>query len=471
MKALYSLSPRQLRILLGLALFFTSVLAVLFAVALREQSQVAVITLLAVTPPGLGARSTPTASAIPPAATPASQLAAAPGATLTATLPAGLNPAHTQSTANEPPAITPLAPLTFTLSATASLSPTLTLSPTATITVTSSPSLPQGWPGNYPELTASKLSVHVIRNEDRLVMELVRRAHPRLIKALDDFSWLVEVKAVSPGTLTIGRLNDFESSSQEHWPETKDPVAAAEEYVAAHLDIYQRNPVVDYWEAWNEFVPVTPERWKWYALFEATRACLMQAHGLRAAVGGFAAGSPEYSEMALFVPALEAAHRCGGIFTLHEGVSPIIGCGVSATDPEVRIPGAPQFDNIPVGYITVRYRYWYEGYLKPRGLGDLPLVVSELAVGGIVPESPCNGPGGAGWKGYQSWWVQQGVGPTGPEAYVNVLAWYDRLMQKDPYVIGATIFTAGAISPDLGWTDADLHDALIPLMNYLLRER
>lgn len=443
----------------------------LFAVVLREQPDVAVITLLAVTPPGLGARSTPTPSAVPPTATPASQRAAAPGATLTPTPPAVLDPAQTQSIANAPPAITPLAPLTFTLSATAPPSPTLTVSPTATITVTRSLSLPQGWPGNYPELTASKLSVHVVRNEDRLVLELVRRAHPRLIKALDDFSWLVEVKAVSPGTLTIGRLNDAASDSKEHWPETKDPVAAAEEYVVAHLDLYQRNPAVDYWEAWNEFVPVTPERWKWYALFEATRACLMQAHGLRAAIGGFAAGSPEYSEMALFVPALEAAHRCGGIFTLHEGVSPIIGCGVSATDPEVRIPGAPQFDNIPMGYITVRYRYWYEGYLKPRGLGDLPLVVSELAVGGIVPESPCNGPGGAGWKGYQSWWVQQGVGPTGPEAYVNVLAWYDRLMQKDPYVIGATIFTAGAISPELGWTDSDLHDALIPLMNYLLRER
>lgn len=471
MKANHSLSPRQRRNLLGLALFFTSVLGLLFAAVLREPPDVAAITPPAVTPQGRGARSTPTPSAAPPTATPVSQLALAPGATLTATPRVTLNPAHTQSIANEPPAITPLAPLTFTLSPTASFSPTLAVSPTATITVTSSLSLPRGWPGNYPELTASKLSVHVVRNEDRLVMDLVRRAHPRLIKALDDFSWLVEVKAVSPGTLTIGRLNADASNSQEHWPETTDPVAAAEEYVLADLDIYQRNPAVDYWEAWNEFVPVTTERWKWYAQFEATRACLMQAHGLRAAVGGFVAGGPEYSEMALFLPALEAAHRCGGIFTLHEGVSPIIGCGVSATDPEVRIPGAPRLDNVPVGYMTVRYRYWYEGYLKPRGIGDLPLVISELAVGGIVPGSPCNGPGGAAWKPYQNWWVQQGVGPTGPEAYVNVLAWYDRLMREDPYVIGATIFTAGAVSPELVWTEFDLHDALIPLMHYLLRER
>jgi hypothetical protein len=291
------------------------------------------------------------------------------------------------------------------------------------------------------------------------------------MKGLDDVGWLAEVKGASPGTVTVGRLNSAAANAQETWPDTTDPVAAAEAYVSTFLDAYQRYPSVDYWEGWNEFVPVTTARGKWYAQFEATRACTMQAHGLRAAVGGFAAGTLEYTEMEVFLPALEAAHRCGGIFTLHEGVSPIIGCGVSATDPEVRIPGAPRFDNIPMGYITVRYRYWYEGYLKPRGLGDLPLVVSELAVGGIVPESPCNGPGGAGWKGYQDWWVQQGVGPTGPEAYVNVLAWYDRLMQEDPYVIGATIFTAGAVSEDLTWTDSDLHDALIPLMNYLLRER
>jgi len=325
------------------------------------------------------------------------------------------------------------------------------------------------WPDPLAGQTASKLGLHIVRNEDPYVIEFVRRVHPRVMKGLDDVGWLAEVKAASPGTVTIGRLNSAAANSQEHWPDTTDPVAAAEAYVSTFLDSYQRYPSVDYWEGWNEFVPVTTERGKWYAQFEATRACTMQAHGLRAAVGGFAAGTPEYSEMALFLPALEAAHRCGGIFTLHEGVMPIIGCGLGVNEPEL-IPGAPAL-SVPAGSIMLRYRFWYEGYLKPRGLGDLPLVISELAVGGIKPGSPCNGPGGAAWKEYQDWWVQQGVGPTGPQAYVNVLAWYDSEMREDPYVIGATIFTAGAVSPELGWTNFDMHDAIIPLASYEAGQR
>jgi len=310
----------------------------------------------------------------------------------------------------------------------------------------------------------------VVRNEDPLVMQMVRLAHPRLVKAVDDMAWLAEVKQVSPGTVTIGRFTRDESDALEHWPETHDPRAAAQAYVDRHLREYRFNAGVDFWEGWNEFVPVTPERWQWYAEFEATRACLMQQQGLHAAVGGFPAGTPEYDDMALFVPALEAAHRCGGIFTLHEGVMPIIGCGVSATDPEVRIPGSPPFD-VAMGYMTARYRYWYEGYLKPRGLGNLPLVISELAVGGIVEDSPCNGPGGADWKSYRKWWVQQGVAPTGEAAYLKVLAWYDQLMREDPYVLGATVFTAGAVSPEVGWSDFDVHDVLPLLTDYLLVNR
>ena len=302
-------------------------------------------------------------------------------------------------------------------------------------------------------------------------MQMVREAHPRLIKAVDDLGWLAEVKQVSPGTVTIGRFTNANSDFLNQWLVIKEPRAAAQEYVTRHLAAYRLNPAVDFWEGWNEFNAVADEDWRWFAEFEAERACLMQAHGLHAAVGTFPPGTPEYKHMALFAPALEAAHRCGGIFTLHEGVMPIIGCGVSATDPEVRIPGAPDFPGVAVGYMTARYRYWYEGYLKPRGLGNLPLVISELAVGGFVDGSPCNGPGGDDWKSYRRWWVQQGVAPTGEAAYLKVLAWYDQLMREDPYVLGATIFTAGAVNPDLGWLDFDVHEVLPLLTDYLLANR
>ncbi len=331
-----------------------------------------------------------------------------------------------------------------------------------------SPTPTPAWPEPLVGQTASKLSLHVIRNEDPYIMEFVRRIHPRVIKGLDDNAWLSEVKEVSPGTITVGRFSSPEADVQEHWPDSTDPVAAAQAYVDKFLERYRLNPGVDYWEGWNEFNSDIPARWEWFAKFEAERACYMQARGLRAAVGGFPAGTPEFGVMALFLPALEAAHRCGGIFTLHEGVYPIIGCGLVAHQPNI-IPGAPAL-SVPAGAIMIRYRFWYEAYLKPRGLGDLPLVISELAVGGIDSHSPCNGPGGADWKSYRKWWVQQGVGKTGPEAYVNVLAWYDAEMRQDPYVIGTTIFTAGAVSDYLGWTEFDVHEALIPLAWYAVSQ-
>jgi hypothetical protein len=326
-------------------------------------------------------------------------------------------------------------------------------------------STPQ-WPDGLDHQTASKIGLHTVTNNDPYIMEFVRRVRPRVMKAVDDLGWLSDVHLASPNTVTIGRIE----GQNESLADTTDPTAAAQAYVQAHLAQYRLNPGIDYWEGWNEYVAVTDAHWTWYAQFEAARVCDMQAQGLHAAVGGFAAGTPEYDKMGLFLPALDAAHRCGGIFTLHEGVSPLIGCGVFQDKAGI-IPGAPLFPGITLGYFMLRYRFWYEGYLKPRGLGDLPLVISELEVGGLVPGQSCNGPGGGGWKAYGDWWVQNGVGPDGPHAYVNLLAWYDSEIRKDPYVIGAEIFTAGAMNSGDSWNSTDVHDTIIPLAYYEVTQR
>ena len=335
--------------------------------------------------------------------------------------------------------------------------------PTPSPTEVAPPPLPApAWPDPIAGQTASKLGLHVIRDVDyAYAMEYVRRVHPRVMKALGEVGWLADVKAAAPGTVTIGRFD----GQAEHWVGTEDPVAAADAYVADNLERYQRNPGVDYWEGWNEYNPSSNEAWEWYAKFEAERACAMQAHGLRAAVGDFAVGWPNtYEQMGLFLPALEAAHRCGGILTLHEYNSPTFQCGVGVNVPGV-IPGAPQFDGVAMGYNTLRYRIWYEGYLKPRGLGDLPLVISELGIQGLAQGGPCNDPGGIGWKDYRDWWVGQGYGPDAGQAYINLLAWYDGEMRKDSYVIGAAVFTLGALNTGDQWYLFDLHDVL-PLLAF-----
>ncbi len=337
-----------------------------------------------------------------------------------------------------------------------------------TVAKTEPPPVPPtpDWPDGLSSQTASKLGLHVVRNNDPYIMEYVRRVRPRVMKAVDDVGWLSDVKQVSPNTITIGRFND----QNEDVLLVVDPVQAANDYIAAHLERYRLNPGVDYWEGWNEFVPVNNERLAWYAQFEATRACGMQALGLRAAVGGFSTGVPEYDEMPVFLPALEAANACGGIFTLHEYNSPDLRCNTRIDEANI-IPGAPEIPGVLFGDLTLRYRFWYEGFLKPRGLGSLPLVISELGVANILTEAKCNDPGGDGWKGYADWWVRNGYGTDGPDAYVKALAWYDQEMRKDAYVLGATIFTAGAGTGDTGWHSMEIHDVLVPLARYEVTQK
>ncbi|MGQ0601698.1 MAG: hypothetical protein ACT4QE_08390, partial [Anaerolineales bacterium] len=57
-----------------------------------------------------------------------------------------------------------------------------------------------------------------------------------------------------------------------------------------------------------------------------------------------------------FLPALEAARRCGGIFHLHEYNAPTLACGVSTGQSNI-IPGAPAL-TVPAGPLTLRYRFW-----------------------------------------------------------------------------------------------------------------
>lgn len=320
------------------------------------------------------------------------------------------------------------------------------------------------WPAGRASLTSSKLGLHVTWNNDPWIMEFIRRARPRVVKAVDDVGWLADVKQASPNTITLGRFNNQDESVVF----AKDPVAAADEYIAANLDRYRANPGVDYWEGWNEFVPVNNERLAWYAAFEARRACRMAELGLRAAVGGFSVGVPEYSQMRVFMPALEAAYQCNGIFTLHEYNSPTMWCGTEPSRPGL-IPGAPDFGDVLVGYHALRYRFWYEGYLKPIGMGDLPLVISEAGVEGRPDAGgPCNDPGGRAWKSYDQHWLSNGFGPTAPDAYVSLLAWYDQQMRQDSYVWGATVFTAGARDGNDRWNPFDLHEVLVPLSYYLV---
>lgn len=333
--------------------------------------------------------------------------------------------------------------------------PTQTLTPTLTPEVTLTPTRYQSHLPSLPpssELGPSKLGVHVVRNNSPNIMEFVRRAQPAVMKGVDDLGFMAEVKQVSPRTITIGRLSARDQTY------VGNPEETARDFVAYQLEQYLANPYIDYWEGWNEPDP-NLEHMAWYARFEAERVRLLAQHGLKAAIGGFATGVPEMDEFELFIPAIETAVEYGGILSLHEYGAPDM--MYLYGDP---LPGYPTYPDR--GSLTFRYRWYYRDILEPRGL-VLPLVISEAGIDGIIGMGR-PGPVGHGWQDFADYWVQQGLGSTGEEAFINQLQWYDSGVRQDGYVIGFTIFTAGGIST---WEKYSIDEILPDLANYVISQR
>ena len=311
--------------------------------------------------------------------------------------------------------------------------------PTATRYVSIIPTLPP-----TDALGPSKLGLHVIRNNDPNIMEFVRHAQPAVIKAVDDLGFLAEVRrrrrAVPSGASTRRPAHD------------QNPEQAARDFVNTQLEQYRLNPAVDYWEGYNEPDP-NHDRMVWFSRFEQERVKALAEHGFRAAIGGFAAGVPEFEEFELFLAAIWEAKEHRGILSLHEYSAPVMNYGFGAN-----LPGMEPHPER--GALTFRYRWLYEEMLIPFGL-DIPLVISEAGIDGIIGNRP--GPAGLGWREFGQYWVEQGIGPSPEQAYLNQLAWYDAGVRRDGYVIGFTVFTAGGFGQ---WETYNINSLLPQLTAY-----
>jgi hypothetical protein len=302
-----------------------------------------------------------------------------------------------------------------------------------------------------PTLTAelpaggSKIGLHVTRNNSPAIMDFVRIAQPAVVAAIGDVGWLTEVKKDSPNTVTIGRFAEIEQTFEG------DPIDRAREFVAAHLERYLANPGVDYWLGWNEPVIDQLGQMQWYAAFESERAIAMAEHGLRVAIGNFSAGTPEADEFALFVPAVAVAKDLGGILAVHEYSAPTMRKGVGDGIPGLESRGDS-------GSLTLRYRYWYEHFLRPNDL-VVPLVISEAGVdGGVLGE---HGRDLNGWRDFAGDSRLEGAefAPRIPgEGYLEQISWYDDELRRDSYVLGFAIFNVG--DQDGRWASFDVTGVL-----------
>ncbi len=284
------------------------------------------------------------------------------------------------------------------------------------------------------------------------VLDYVAAVQPPVIKSVGDLGFLREVKALSPNTVTIGR---YIVDEWQHTITQGNPEEEARRFVASQLSRYEEHrEYVNYWEGYNE---VHWTQLEWYARFEAERVCEMQRLGYLAAIGSFSTGTPEPWQFMDFLPAVEAAKRCGGIMTMHEYGAPTYYLWWEQGIPSV--PGQPHYPNR--GPLAGRYRWIYEDILRPRDL-IIPLAITEAGVDGLVANGQRPGSNiGRGWLDFRDYWVQQGLTTDPNQFYVDQLIWYDSILRQDDYVIGATIFTIGGGCCDHGSYEAA---DIIPLL-------
>ncbi|NLG48634.1 MAG: hypothetical protein GX552_00820 [Chloroflexi bacterium] len=292
----------------------------------------------------------------------------------------------------------------------------------------------------------SKLGIHVTANSSPQIMDFVRDAQPAIVVAVGDLGWLADVKEESPETITVARF------PQEDQTIKGDPVERAREFVEDHAARYLANPGVDYWMGWNEPTIDNVEQMRWYAAFESERTRAMAELGLKVAVGNFPAGTPEAHEFKTFLPALAVAKKHGGVLALHEYSAPTLLDGVGAD-----IPGLDGTDNH--GALTLRYRFWYDHYLRPNNL-VLPLVITEAGIdGGVLPPQET---GLMGWRDFYK--PEPGakaveeIPEYATQEYLDQLSWYDDQLRCDPYVLGFGIFNVGG--EDSQWKSFDITSIL-----------
>eukprot|EP01084_Bolivina_argentea_P320479 556073_1 len=273
-------------------------------------------------------------------------------------------------------------------------------------------------------LTKSKLSIFSGMGD--LSWQFIDNGKPQLVKIFDSFSDnqnAARIKNISSNIKIIGRIY------QANQPTNMTPQQAALSWWWALNATILKNPDIDYWEGYNEPGVDTYEEISWISQMEVERLKILNANGLKGCIGNFAVGTPDITNATMikaFYPAIESALQYNGILGLHEYSAPWM------TD---------WFDNsTQTGWLTGRYRKLYEQYLIPDKIGTIPLVITELGIDGGCPSNTCESCGANGWQAFQQYWCQNGGSCNGPYEYSFELEWYDNLMMKDSYVLGANIY-------------------------------
>jgi hypothetical protein len=278
----------------------------------------------------------------------------------------------------------------------------------------------------------TKLGAHVLRAVPELSDYI--EAGAAVVKLMGDWGM---AKDLPKSLLVIGRKFEGHYDAQHQRSTGKTPLEAAQQFVGDQMSEYKFNPAIKYWEGHNEPVWNSNEEMSWYAQFEVERMKLMAAEGLKCVIGNFATGSPDLKLWPAFFPALKAAQQYGALLGLHEYSCPWMWwmTGKYQLDPNA--------DEKDEGWTTLRYRKVYRQHLIPNGFGNVPLVITECGIDPLVSPKPSEVGVGGTWQQLGSFWKKHDNEPNKADYYYRQLVWYDKELQKDDYVIGATVFTWG----------------------------
>jgi len=294
-----------------------------------------------------------------------------------------------------------------------------------------------------------KLSPHCLFGSSD-ARRIVTQGFAPVIKLVDDFAWASDFASLPHHPLLIGRktapreLLDYNPAQRFH--DGADSRGEAHRFLHdlrdgggwSMADNIRANPHVDAWEGPNEPVFSTPEEMNWYARFETERARLLFNLGTGAVVGNFSVGTPDLGLWTSFYPAIDAIRLYSGFLGLHEYWD---------WTPDMNPPWYP-------GNLTwhqLRYRRVAEIFganmpstvITECGWDTVPLQDSPHPKTGYSPGKPFHLRG-------------LGIGE-----YFNSLKAYDQELQKDSYIVGATIFTFGNGWPDHNVEGDGLADLLI----------
>ncbi len=270
----------------------------------------------------------------------------------------------------------------------------------------------------------SKLGLH-INGLFGDVNEWMARARPQVIVSLDHNPdhWR-ELQNLTPNTFIIGRHMEFDDGDGQVYPNEQDtPATSAQKaerfFNAMRGNVEKMRGTYDAWVGINEPVCKTDDQANNLSAWYARWGDLMKQINVASVAYTFSQGVPEEFHWQLLAEGLKHCDLLG----LHEYWAPHFG----------------STDMIP--YHVMRYRI---AWAKLPPDARRPIVITECGADNGAANKPTDG------------WV--GIGLSEQE-YLADLQAYDAELQKDDYVIGATIFAAGG-----GWAHWDVTNAgLLPM--------